>query len=105
MIQETLFDIGDPLPPHNGTRTSMEAAASIQHKAPSWRERIFNYIQSRGGSGATRDEIERKLGISGNTVRPRITELLDAHRIRESKTTTRPTRSGRQAFVLFAMED
>jgi response regulator of citrate/malate metabolism len=51
-------------------------------------------------TGLTREEIEIHTGISGNTVRPRILELIEEGKIIES-TQYRLTKSGRKARVLF----
>jgi predicted transcriptional regulator len=86
---------------HQLALTSLAARDSIREKAPSLRERIYAFIGEMPTCGATRDEIENHLHLSGNTVRPRVRELIDAGRIYETKE-TRLTRSGRNAFVLRA---
>jgi hypothetical protein len=86
--------------PHNGTPTSKAAAESLSAESTyTIRETIYRFIAS-SGDGATREEIEEALGIGGNTVRPRVRELLAAFRLREYG--ERKTRSGRNAAVLTA---
>lgn len=105
---EEYDDGGGPLfgdPPHNKTRTSIAAAASKRSSVATERFRVISYIRSCP-NGATREEIEDGLGMPGNTVRPRVWELLGnsghARQLREGPTTRR-TRSGRQAFILWAI--
>ena len=62
-------------PPTNGTATSTAAAKRMRGKAAVIRERIRQFIASRHTIGATLQEIEDCLEISGDTVRPRVIEL------------------------------
>lgn len=88
--------------PHNSTATSIAAADSISpEKAATQRERILMFVKSQGG--ATRDEIEVGLNMAGNTVRPRVWELVRAGRLIESSE-QRPTRAGCKAKVLKGAE-
>ena len=48
--------------------TSASAALNALPKSGSKRRRVYEYLKQTGG--ATDEEIERALGISGNTVRP-----------------------------------
>ena len=50
--------------------TSRKAAEIIEPKTGTLRRRIYDFLESRGVHGATDEEIELALGISGNTVRP-----------------------------------
>lgn len=90
-------------PPHNRTPTSVAAATSKVSDAATERARVYAYIASLGAVGATREEIEDALQMPGNTVRPRVWELMGngghVARIREAGF-TRATRSGRRAEVL-----
>lgn len=88
-----------PEPAHNHTATSQAAAESVKGSAALLRERIAVAVKYAGHAGLTRDEITDKTGISPNTVRPRVVELLAQGRIARAAF-TRPTRSGRQAEVL-----
>jgi hypothetical protein len=66
--------------------------------APPIRYRIHAHIISCGLRGATADEIQRTLGLSGDTVRPRLVELRAADRI-TTMGELRETGSGRKALV------
>lgn len=89
-------------PPHNGTETSRAAAESIKESAPNLRERIHAAIAAVGWPGMTRDEIAQQTGISPNTVRPRVIELINAGRLYVT-THQRRTASGRKAQVIRAV--
>jgi hypothetical protein len=64
--------------------------------------RIYDFLVGCGERGATREEVEQATGFVGNTVRPRIVELTEAHLVREAGR-TRPTTAGREAAVLVAV--
>jgi len=83
--------------PHNGTPTSREAALSIRRALPALEQRVLVYIASRA-DGCTREEIGDALHMGGDTVRPRVAELLARELVREDG--ERKTRSGRPAAVL-----
>lgn len=110
LLSTPLF--GDEAPPHNGTTTSRAAADGARGHAHADRVRILAYLVAQGDHGATREEIEAALTMNGNTVRPRVAELLREERIwhrfgqEEPLLTepgnTRPTRSGDPASVLVA---
>lgn len=87
--------------PHNGSPTSRDAAESMPPAAQPLRDLIYRYLCARAYAGATRQEIESDLMISGNTVRPRVRELIQQRLISESGETRR-TPSGRKAAVLVA---
>lgn len=89
-------------PPSNGTATSDEAAIAIKPHAETLRRAIHEYVASRGTFGATRNEIESDLSIAGNTVRPRVLELIDQDKLIETDR-TRKTPSGRNASILVAL--
>ncbi len=93
-IMETLWDTA----PHNQTSTSIAAAHELTD-AVTLRERVYDAIAA-APAGLTREELERVTGLSGNTVRPRVWELVRAGRI--TTCGTRPTTSGRRAAVLIA---
>lgn len=89
--------------------TSVEAAHSIDGAAAaSLRMAVLAFVRGRGAMGATREEIERGLGISGNTVRPRVCELMDEQQEHGRKLADTGRRrkglSGRAAAVLVAVE-
>ena len=124
MTQKELFDISyapvtgkvaftppqahDPLPTFApGSETSRQAAIAKYDagSSPSQREMIYRLIMFAGDKGQTREEIAEKLDLSGDTVRPRVKELLgeakgwpDALIKRSGE--TRATKSGLRAEVL-----
>ena len=87
--------------PHNGSPTSRAAAEAITLTAGTLRALVMTYIRDQGEHGATRQEIEDALQISGDTIRPRCKELL-AMGLIHATTATRPTVAGRSAVVLEA---
>ena len=64
------------------------------------RARILDMIRLK--DGLTRDELEQMLGISPNTLNPRLRELEEMGWIEDSRT-TRLTRSGSPAIVWRAL--
>ena len=88
--------------PHAGTETSKAAAESMVPRAGAQRLRVLRFIQDTKDFGATACEIEGGLGLSGNSVRPRIVELRNAGLIINSGV-TRKTPSGRAAQVYVAV--
>lgn len=88
---------------HNGTATSIAAAASVQSAAATMRETVLQAIRAASFAGLTREEIERQTGLAGNSVRPRVSELLAAGAITPSGEIRR-TASNRPAEVLVAVE-
>jgi hypothetical protein len=70
-----------PDPPHNGTPTSIAAANAIRHARVPAAKRIHAYIEAN--PGATRREIEEKLGIYMGTVTGRTSELIAAGLVEE----------------------
>lgn len=98
--QRMLFDdrpvVREPLPPHNGTRTSVAAARSVQPKAGTVRARVLDFVRQRGD--ATNYEIVEGLGLLLQSVCGRVNELKAAGLVRDSGK-TRLTPSGREAIV------
>lgn len=84
---------------HNGTQTSIAAAESVRSTAATDRQRILEAVRAAGIHGMTREQIEVATGLTGNTVRPRVAELLAAGTIEEAGEIRRTT-SGRAAKVL-----
>jgi hypothetical protein len=82
-----------------GSSTSLAAAIDNLPRAGTQKARILTYLSTV--DGATRDEIERDLNLSGNAVRPRVKELQEEGLVEETERTRR-TRSGSQATVLVA---
>lgn len=95
-------DLGMFEPPHNGTATSKDAAKRIESSADRLRQKVLEYIQICDDMGATREEIEIGLEMPGNTVRPRVLELIRAGKVYEMENVTRETQSGRHATILRA---
>lgn len=75
------------------TDTSYAAAEAVD--AATWRNLTMNALRSRP---MTADEVAEYLGAEPLTIRPRITELRHAGRIRDTGT-RRKNRSGRNAAV------
>lgn len=100
------------MPPHNGTETSIEAAEKIQEDAHADRWRVLRYVVGCGDRGATREEIEHALTMTGNSVRPRVWECVEVEQVRRHFGVSTPllaapghkrlTLSGAKAFVLLA---
>lgn len=82
--------------PHNGTPTS-KAAAEAKGNAATERELVYRALAQ--AVEATREELETLTRLSGNSLRPRIYELVKAGRVEETGA-TRPTTSGRRAAIL-----
>lgn len=95
MTQQTL-----PFQRHSAT--SRAAAESVVN-AGTLREKVRDFIAD-SDDGATDEEVQIGLGLSGNTVRPRRRELEKAGHVVDSGR-TRATQSGRQAVVWIAKED
>jgi hypothetical protein len=75
----------DDLPPFQAhSETSRMAAIHTLPKAGTQRRRVFDYIRGREEYGATDEEIQLVLQMSGNTERPRRVELWNAGLIRDS---------------------
>lgn len=84
---------------HNGTTTSIAAAESVRSTAATDRQRVLDAIRAAGIHGLTREQIEVTTGLTGNSVRPRVAELLAARTIEEAGEIRR-TSTGRAAKVL-----
>lgn len=84
------------------SETSRLAAVSMYERAPTVRERVWEYVHLQGGRGATNEEIGAALGLGSGTVCPRVVELRDEGRLEAAG--VRPTRSGRRATVHVAVE-
>lgn len=99
MSARTLFD--DP-PAQQHSPTSVAAAEAIAPVAATLRRMVLEAIASAGADGLTDEEGAERVGIDGNTYRPRRRELEQQHRIRNTGK-TRPTKSGRKAVVWVAV--
>jgi len=87
--------------PYSNETTSKNAAEQYNHVVAD-RLRVL-YFLINTPDGATREELETALSIQGNTLRPRVWELLKTKKIVESKN-TRLTRAGRKALVLYVSD-
>lgn len=85
--------------PHSNQTTSRKAALTVAPRAGSQRWRVLTAIFNAGETGITRDELEARLGLSGNTIRPRVRELLDGGFAKETDRTRR-TRANADSIVL-----
>lgn len=65
----------DYRPPHNVTSTSIAAADFIAPHAPTQRQRVLDFIRSRGKGGATIAEIAEALSMRTASVCARVMEL------------------------------
>jgi len=83
--------------------TAKLAATLVMPYSGTQRKRVLNAVWRAGIAGATRDEIAERLGMSPNTVRPRVVELVE-HGWIEPDGRTRPTALGRLAEVLVLTE-
>ena len=80
--------------------TSRAAAIQNYPSKGSQRLAVMQEIARSGHRGATRDEIEASLGLTGNAVRPRVRELLEGDFVRVIDSVTRTTRNGGLAHPL-----
>lgn len=111
VIGRITFAPADPLPPFaRNSETSRQAAIEKYNRnnSENQREMIFRWIKFCGEKGATREEIQEYFNLSGDTVRPRIKELLGEAkgwtiaRIRRNGK-MRKTKAGLNAEVLEAV--
>lgn len=91
-------------PPSNGTRTSRAAAEAIEPLAARQRRHVFRDLiwWTKYHQGATREQLAETTGLSGDSLRPRVWELIKQG-YAEPTGQTRRTRSGREAEVLRAV--
>lgn len=114
MIQGTIFDIlerprPDPIPPHNGTPTSREAAESMRDHVNRLRKVVLDAFREAGSRGLTCDELEVITDLSHQCASPRMIEnaragLIVEARDADGEPVRRRTRSGRAAQVWVAVE-
>lgn len=78
--------------------TSQQAAAEIGPHLGRLQALVFDFIESRGGVGATDEEVQLGLDLSPSTQRPRRIELAGKGLIKRSPL-KRKTKSGRAAQV------
>ena len=88
----------------NAQRTSIAAAQKVLPKTGSLRRKVYEYILGQGLRGATDQEIEKTLGIEGNTVRPtRISLVKDGYILDTG--TTRKNQHNNDCIVWRAVEE
>lgn len=93
-------------PSPRGKATSKKAALDNWPRSGSQREKILNLLTVYGDyrrTGLTREEIGLKLGMFGDTVRPRVLELIQGGWLIETEH-TRLTRKGNDSVVLLASQ-
>lgn len=90
----TLFD----RPSYRARARSREARDHNRPNAATERERVLSLLRDRGDHGATDQEMQTELQMSGNTQRPRRKELEKAGKVIDSGR-TRKTSSGCSATV------
>jgi hypothetical protein len=85
------------------SETSRQAALDAYPRQGSQRHRILlvfaRQVPRETAAGYTRDELEAFTSLSGNTIRPRVQELIEGGFLTETEETRR-TRSGSEATVL-----
>ncbi len=94
--QMNLFD--QPATHANAPTTKRAAAVAIRPTAGRQRMKVLAYLQSQGTIGATDEQIQLALDLTGNSERPRRKEL-QALGLIEDSGHVRPTTSGRAAGV------
>lgn len=87
---------------YSNPTTSRDAALDNLPRAGTQKARILDAISSTEDYGCLREDLERPLGLSGNTIRPRVAELIEAGLVEETERQRR-TRSGSMALVLVAI--
>jgi hypothetical protein len=105
--QESLFDRYElkpvaPAPHAAGSRTSYDAARSVDDELPRLEWIVFQTICAAGAEGMTDDEIEQATGLSHQTASARRRGLVLKQRVVPDGERSRPTRSGRRAQVWLA---
>lgn len=83
---------------HDHPDTSREAARKFTAQSGTARRRVFDALHAAGGDGMTDEELQRHLGMGGNTERPRRIELVDAGMVADSGR-RRPTNSDSRGIV------
>jgi predicted ArsR family transcriptional regulator len=80
----------------NAQRTSIAAAQRVLPRTGSIRKKIYDYLQATGG--ATDEQIEDALHISGNSVRPSRGSLVNDGLVYDTGR-EHPTKSGNMAII------
>ena len=82
-----------PLAPFSNLTTSLAAARRVAPRVLGQRERVLNYVRLVGG--ATADEVEVALDMRAQSVTPRLVELVNAGKLRDSG----QTRNSRRGYA------
>lgn len=110
MKQGSLWDvlearhIAEPMPPHNGTETSREAAESVRDDVGRQEAMILALLDEAGSDGMTDDEIEVATGLRHESASARRRGLVLKGLVVDSGK-VRPTRRGRKAVCWVLAED
>ena len=83
--------------------TSRAAALRAEPTAGTKRAKLLDYLRSRGGAGATDEEMQSAVPMGPNTQRPRRVELVQGLQVRDSGRTRR-TVGGSEAVVWVSVE-
>jgi hypothetical protein len=83
---------------HNAEDTSIEAAENALPFSGTMKERVYDFIKSQGQHGATDDEGQEALNMSGNSYRPS-RKMLQQAGIVVKKGITRPNKNGNNCIV------
>lgn len=87
-----------PEAPCNPQPTSQAAHIAARPKKGTLRYKVWALILGTGNTGATDEEMQIRMGISGDTQRPRRYELVEAGFIKDSGR-RRKTTNGKEAIV------
>jgi hypothetical protein len=79
--------------------TSRKAAFAVYPRSGTQRSRVLLSLAHRVVGGMTREELEEHLGLGGNSVHPRVLELIEGGWVYETPD-RRLTRAGHEAVVL-----
>ena len=82
--------------------TSRAAAETVEPRVATLRRAVLDALRAAGEAGLTDEEMQTRLGMGGNTQRPRRVELERGGLVRDSGRTRR-TRGGREAVVWVAV--
>jgi len=88
--------------PHNGTGTSRQASLDVYPRTGTKRWHAAQVIYNHRHKGITRDAIGEVLSTIGNTIQPRVRELLD-HGFAYEKGTGK-TKNACEAMLVFPSE-
>tara|TARA_R100000742_G_C4264086_1_gene81967 strand:- start:635 stop:976 length:342 start_codon:yes stop_codon:yes gene_type:complete len=96
-----------PTPAHNHTETSKDAAVAIAPKVSALQQRVLDTVKT-SEDGLTRDQLANLCNLPTATICARANELVKLGKLKSKvdpktgKKFTRPTRTGKNAEILFA---